>query len=302
LELLAGDTVMLEAVANDLRQYEADMRRGVSLRLTDIDRELLVMEQRGHHFFDEMLRIGRVVDLLNRSKVQQEFERLVVGDTPRAIEGRVNDLVDWVVDAELREWQAITARLAERRREYADRLVGDAGPGTFHADRARLMAGVGADVQRVVDTYDKSGEARALAEGARNAVAAAAATGAGAVGLGTVVTVAATTAAADVTGLVMAGVMGVIAFFIIPARRRRARHEMEQKVGEMRQRLSASISGEFDREIGRSVERIRDSFAPYARFVRGEREKLEGVRATLDAHRQALEALRVRVQQWRSAA
>lgn len=302
LELLAGDVQMLDAVASELRQYEADMRRGVGLRLAEIDRELLAMEQRGHQFFDETLRIGRVIDLLNRSRVQQEFERQVVADTPHAIEARVNDLVDWVVAADLREWQAVTARMAERRRQYRERLVGDVEAGSFHADRARLIASVGADVQRVVDTYDKRAEARALAEGARNAVAAAAAAGAGAVGLGTAVSIAATTAAADVTGLVMAGLVGVVAFFIIPARRRRARQEMQQKVSEMRQRLSASITGEFEREIGRSVERLRDSFAPYARFVAGEQEKLERVRRSLEGHREALQALRLRVEQWRTAA
>jgi hypothetical protein len=180
--------------------------------------------------------------------------------------------------------------------------VGDTEVGTFHADRARLMASVGSDVQRVVDTYDKSEESRALAESARNAVAAAAATGAGAVGLGTVVSVAATTAAADVTGLVMAGLVGVVAFFIIPARRRRARREMQQKVSEMRQRLSASISGAFDREITRSLERIRGGFAPYARFVRSEQEKLVAVRQGLEGHREALEGLRARVEEWRPAA
>jgi hypothetical protein len=218
------------------------------------------------------------------------------------VEARVDDLVDWVVDAELREWQAVSARLADRRREYRDRVVGDREVGTFHADRARLVNGVAGEVQRVVDSYDKERESRALAEGARNAVAAAAATGAGALGLGTVVTAAATTAAMDVTGLVMAGVVGVIAFFIIPARRRRARRDMEAKVTEMRAAISASISGEFDREIGRGLERIRESFTPYARFVRSEREKLESVRATLEARQQVLQALRARVEHWRPAA
>jgi small GTP-binding protein len=298
LDLLAGDFEMLDGVAAELGQYEADMRRGVALRLAEIDRELLEMEQRGHRFFDEMLRVGRVVDLLNRTRVQQEFERQVVGDTPQSVERRVNDLVDWMVDADLREWQAVTARLAERRRQYRDRLVGEAEAGGFHADRARLMGSVSADVQRVVNTYDKSAESRALADGARTAVAAAAATGAGALGLGTVVTVAATTAAADVTGLVMAGLVGALAFFIIPARRRRARREMREKITEMRERMSASISNEFEREIGRSAQRIRDSFAPYERFVRAEREKLEQAHTSLEAQHRVLQDLRARVEQW----
>jgi small GTP-binding protein len=297
LDLLAGDVEMIDAVTAELSQYEADVRRGVGLRLAEIDRELLEMEQRGHRFFDEMLRLGRVVDLLNRSRVQHEFERQVVGETPGSVEARVNDLVDWMVDADLREWQAVTSRLAERRRAYRDRVIGDE-TSAFVADRARLMAQVSGDVLRVVSTYDKTAEARALADDARNAVAAAAATGAGAVGLGTVVSIAATTAAADVTGLVMAGLVGALAFFIIPARRRRARREMQQKVTEMRQRLSASLSGQFDREAGRSGQRIRDSFGPYERFVRAERDKLEGVRARLEEQQRILEDLKTRIEQW----
>ena len=46
--------------------------------MADIDRILLEMERRGYDFFDETLRIGRVMDLLNRSRVQQAFEQQVV--------------------------------------------------------------------------------------------------------------------------------------------------------------------------------------------------------------------------------
>ena len=299
LELLAGDVAMLEDVERELEQYANDTRRGVLLRMAEIDNELLEMERRGHAFFEETIRIGRVVDLLNKARVQEQFARQVVGDTPGVIERRVNDLVDWLVEVELREWQAITNRMAERRREHRERLVGDSEASGFTSERARLMAGVGAHVQRVVETYDRNTEARALAESARNAVATAAAAGAGAVGLGTVVTAAATTAAADVTGLVMAGLVGALAFFVIPARRRRAKAEMQQKVTAMRERLSASIRGEFEREVTRSVERMRDSFAPYARFVRGEREKLSTSAATLQGLDARLRQLRARVEQMR---
>ena len=297
LDLLAGDVRMLDDVDRELEQYAGDTRRGVLLRMAEIDNELLEMEKRGHAFFEETIRIGRVVDLLNRARVQEQFGRQVVGDTPASIERKVNELIDWLVEVELREWQAITNRLAERRRQHRDRLVGDAESSGFQSERARLMAGVGAHVQRVVETYDRNAESRALAEGARNAVATAAAAGAGAVGLGTIVTAAATTAAADVTGLVMAGLVGALAFFVIPARRRRAKVELQDKVTAMRERLSASIRGEFEREVTRSVERMRDSFAPYARFVRGEREKLAAAAATLQELSARMGNLRGRVEQ-----
>jgi hypothetical protein len=69
----------------------------------------------------------------------------------------------------------LLVHLAQRRRQYQDRIVGDADSGRFHDDRARLIDSVGRESQRVIDSYDRQKEARELADGARNAVAAAAA-------------------------------------------------------------------------------------------------------------------------------
>ena len=298
LDLLGADCATLDDVDRQLAQYERDLARDIAPRVAAIDNVLLEMDRRGQAFFDETMRISRITDLLNKSRMQERFEREVVGDAPAVIERRVDDLIDWLVDADLRQWQAVTTHLASPRAAYRDRIVGGGGGDGdgFRADRARLIQSVGAEAQRVVDTYDKGAEARALAESARNAVAAAAATGVGAVGLGAVVTMAATTAAADVTGLVMAGVVGAIGFFIIPNRRRLAKRDMREKIAVMRTRLSTAIREQFDTETARGVQRIRDSIAPYSRFVRAEGEKLAAAKSELDRHLGALEVLLARVE------
>ena len=226
--------------------YQQDLTRDLELRMADIDRILLQMEQRGHDYFDDTMRIGRVIDLLNRSRVQQGFERQVVADAPQQIERKVGELVDWLVEMDLRQWQAVTTHLAERRRQYRERIVGD-DAGRFHYDRTRLIDAVGREAQRVVDSYDRRREAQELADGARNAVAAAAAVGAGAVGFGALVAAIATTAAADVTGLIMASLLATLGFFIIPAKRQRAKEEMRRKVAAVARaavdRRCASSSG-----------------------------------------------------------
>ena len=124
--------------------------------------------------------------------------------------------------------------------------------GDFHDSRSRLMDSVGREAQRVVDTYDRRREAELIADQARVAVAAAAAAGGAAVGLGTVVTVAATTVAADVTGLLLASLVLGIGFLIIPARRRRAKATLEEKVAALRVQLIAALRSEFNRarELG----------------------------------------------------
>ena len=53
-------------------------------------------------YFEDTLRIGRVMDLLNRSRVQKEFEDRVVADAPQQIERRVTELIDWLIDQDFR--------------------------------------------------------------------------------------------------------------------------------------------------------------------------------------------------------
>jgi hypothetical protein len=298
LALLKDDFNTIDEVERQLTTYRDDLLRDFDFRMSDIDRILLEMERRGQDYFDETMRIGRVMDLLNRSRVQQGFEQQVVGDTPQQIERKVGELVDWLVGADLRQWQAVTSHLADRRRQYRGRIIGedDSGGSRFHYDRTRLIEAVGREAQRVVDSYDRRREAQLLADGARNAVATAAAVGAGAVGLGTIVTVAATTAAADVTGIILASVLAAIGFFILPAKRRQAKEEMRTKIAAVRERLSNALRDQLREEIARSVERIRESIAPYSRFIRTEGEKLDAVDQELRDISTALASLRAQIE------
>jgi small GTP-binding protein len=294
--LLKDDFETLDEVEGQLSIYQKDLLRDLEFRMADIDKILLEMEKRGVEFFDETMRIGRVMDLINRSRIQQGFEHQVVADAPQLIERKVGELVDWLVDADLRQWQAVTRHLAARRRQHSGRIVGDDDAGQFNYDRARLIDSVSRETQRVVDGYDRRKEARELADGARNAVAAAAAVGASALGLGAIVTAAATTAAADVTGIVLASVMAAIGFFILPAKRSRAKEEMRRKVADVRTRLATALREQFTTEIGRSGDRIRESIAPYSRFVRAEKEKLAEMEGELTGVTAALASLRQRIE------
>jgi hypothetical protein len=235
------------------------------------------------------------MDLLNRARIQKEFEERVVGDAPRQIERQVTELIDWLIDQDLRQWQAISERLGERRRTHEDRILGAPDVGTFHADRTRLIESVGRETQRVVETYDKQREAAAIADQARAAVATAAAAGGAALGLGTLVTIAASTAAADITGLLMAGVIATVGVLVIPARRRKAKAEMKVKLTELRARLAAALRTEFERASAEGAARILRSVEPYSRFVRAEQTLWNETRSTLSRLRDRASAVKARL-------
>ncbi len=295
LELLREDFTMLEDVDAQLRVYRDDMRRDFQYRMSDIENILFEMEQRGDAFFEDTFRLARVLDLLNKNRVKQDFEQNVIADVPEQIERKVNEMIDWIVEANLRQWQAVNEHLAERRREHEARIVGD-NVGTFQFDRERLIDSVAQEARHVVDTYDEEREALKIAQGAQDAVAASAAIEVSAIGLGAIVTALATTAAADVTGILVASLVAALGLFVIPARRRQAKNEMNQKITELREKLAKSLKTQFEREIDRSLEDINKAIAPYTRFVRAERSKLEETQGKLVKINTEMERIKDRIE------
>jgi small GTP-binding protein len=296
LEVLKADFDLLRDVDAQLAVYKEDMQRDFQFRMADMSNVLYEMEQRGQMFFDDTFRLARVFDLLSRERLQNAFEHEVVADVPQRVERKVGELIDWLVDADFRQWQAVNDYLAERRREHQSRIVGDPGASSFHYDRERLVDVVSREALRVVETYNKTQEAAAMATGAQVAVAASAAVEVGAVGLGTLVTILATTLAIDVTGILLAGAMAVLGVFIIPARRRQAKTDMHGKVAEMRKRLLESLETQFGKEIERSLHRINEAIAPYPRFIRAEQDKMESGQTALEEISRRAERLRNKVQ------
>jgi len=295
LDLLRADFAMLEDVETQLAVYRDDMQRDFNFRMADIGNVLFEMEQRGQDYFDRTLRLARVFDLLNKDRIQKEFTQVVVGDTPQKIEQKVDDLIDWLVDADLRQWQAVMEHLAERRRKHRDRIVGDALGSSFHHDRQRLIDEVGRHASQVVERYDKEREAQTLAANAQYAVAALAAVEVGALGLGALIAILATTAAADITGVLLASLIAALGLIIIPARRRQAKEEMREKIGALRDELTNSLQAQFEQEIERSLQRIHEAIAPYTRFVRAEQSKLSDVHTELKDINQDLARLEFKV-------
>ena len=204
LALLREDFKVLADVERDLRMYEEDMRETFQMRLVSVDNVLYDFESRGMAYFDETIRLGRIFDLIKRDKLGDDFERQVVDGLPDVIEARVNELVDWLVSSTLHQWQAVMEHVNSRREKHADHMVGQVG-GSFSYDRTRLIESVSRVVQQTTMNYDEDVEADRMADAMQRAVASTALVEVGAIGLGTIVTALATTAAADLTGIVAAG-------------------------------------------------------------------------------------------------
>ena len=297
LNLLSEDVKMINQVDHQLIIYKEDMLHDFQFRMGDIEKILYAMENRGKEFFDETLRIGRVFDLFNKKRIQSQFEEQVISDVPQQIDRKVTEMIDWMVDRDFRQWEAITSHLTDRRKKHQDNIIGDNGTDHFNYDREHLIDAVGREASRIVDNYDRQKEASLIAEGAQSAVAAAAALEVGAIGLGALITAIATTMAADVTGILVASLVAVLGLFVIPARRRQANRQLNEKVSELRTQLVKSLHDGFEHEMERSLDRIQTAISPYTRFVRSERSELLKKQDELQTLQTRLLDLKERIQQ-----
>ena len=69
LGLLKEDFAAIEDIDAQLGLYREDLGRDFRFRLADVDNVLFDFEKRGNDFFEDTLRIGRIVDLVNQARV-----------------------------------------------------------------------------------------------------------------------------------------------------------------------------------------------------------------------------------------
>lgn len=281
LKVLQDDFVTLDNIEQQLSFFSQDLLTDVEYHLKEIDEILNGLEKRGDAFFDEMLRLGRLPDLIKTDRVRTEFEREVVGDVASQIERRIQVLIDWTVEKNLRLWQNITDYISRRRvPQNRDSIIGEVG-GTFDYNRNALIESVGNIARDVVSGYDREQESLILAEEIQSSLAATFVTGVGAAGVGALLLVLLKGALLDVTGILFATVLAAGGFFILPAKRRQAKQRFNQRIEDLRKQIRTSMKNQFDKETEQSLSRIRDAISPYTRFVRTKRDQLNELQRNL---------------------
>jgi hypothetical protein len=186
--------------------------------------------------------------------------------------------------------------LNRRATQHAGRIVGQVGS-SFEFNRQNLIASVGREAQRVVDSYDREAESLKLAQEVQRAIIQTAAVEAGALGLGALLVVLLQTTLLDVTGILGAGAIAALGLYVLPARRGKIKADLRQRVNHLREQLSTAVTRQFETELLDSIQRLREAIAPYTRFVRVEREKLDKMYSDLNTARQRLAMLRREVDQ-----
>ncbi len=281
--VLAEDASALRQVDRQMELYRDDTMAGFRQHLAGIENELLQMSLRGEKFLDEHMRLLKIGEMFQGRRIREAFEREVVGDTPERVQVQVQEVIDWMVERELGLWRQTAADLGRRQETGALQDAASKAAGGFAYNRRQLLEGLGAQADHVIEGYDRQAEAARLTAAVQDSVAMVGLVEFGAIGLGLVLKAILTTAAADATGILAAGVLGVLGLAVIPWRRGVAKREFRRKMEELRTQLTSTLTRSFSRELEQALTRIRESLAPYRRFVIAEESRLEHVIESLRA-------------------
>jgi small GTP-binding protein len=296
LKLLIHDVEAIQNIDQQLALFHQEMLRDFESRLARLDVLLSDMERRGMRFFEETIRIGRIKSLMDSEGVKRTFEREVIGETPREIEDEVGRVIDWIVERNLKLWQDISGYIERRQlTRHREGMIGDVGS-SFNYNRQALLDSIGRVSREVVGSYNREEESRTIANEIQGTFATTALAQAGAIGLGTLVVTLVSSAAADVTGILLATALAVGGFYVIPRRRRQAKLDFEQRINQLRTHLKDVLTRQVHLELGQSTARINEAIAPYRRFVQSQQQQLNEARGELVATEDALLRLRADIE------
>ena len=296
LKLLAQDVETIQSIDRQLTLVHEEMVRDLEPRLARLDVLLSDMERRGYRFFEETIRIGRIKSLMDSEGVRRAFQHEVIGDTAAQLEAETGRIIDWIVERNLKAWQDVSGYIDRRQIDrHREGMVGDVGT-SFTYNRQALLDSIGRVARDVIGSYDREAEARTIANDVQGTFATTALAQVGALGLGTLVVTMLTGAVADVTGLLLASVLAVSGFYLIPRRRRQAQRDFAERVADLRRRLRDGLTRQVHLEIAQSAERINEAIAPYRRFVQSTQQELTDARGELVATEDSLLRLRTEIE------
>jgi small GTP-binding protein len=293
---LAEDVETGARVEQEVTIYGQEVQAELEPRLAELENILLRLEARGTDFFDQNIRLFKIADLARGDRFRAMFEKQVLAGVPEEIESRTRSIVEWLVEKDMRHWQQVLSYLQRRKASTSDQLVGDVTT-SIDLHRQALLTSTSNAAQGVIASYDAEAESRVIGAHVESAVAQTALVEAGAVGLGTLITTAISAAAVDVTGVLVAGMIAILGLFIIPYKRNQAKDRFKEKIQELRSRLMNVLRTQFTSESDRSLTRLQEGVAPYIRFVKAERERLDREKLQLSDSRSLLDSLQVRVRQ-----
>jgi small GTP-binding protein len=283
-------------IEQDIAAFDREVRSELSPRLAEIDNVILRLLARGLDFFDTKVRLFNILQLARGDRFRNEFEKHVLTGVTDEIKKNIKSVATWLVEKNQWHWRQVTTFLQRRRFELSDDLVGDVQT-PYDMQRHTLVDGVTDAAEAVVKTYDAEEQSRRLGVTVEGSVLVTGVVESIAVFVGALGAVAYLSRPTDPLGLVFGGILAVGGLFVIPFSRSRVKAVFKDRVEQVRANLNELLSSQFTSESNRLLNLMKEGVAPYTRFVRSEKERLDQSERVIEDSIGNLRALQARVEQ-----
>lgn len=268
-------------------ELEALLKRHIERTQRDFDGQIALalqvldeVRERGERWLDETVRLSRILELINASRIQDSFMRDVAQNSNQVLERSVQQSLNWL------------AKKNQELLEDALALLREA-PGMLPA-RDKGEPSVEQAIHKALERYRPDDEAVVLREEIQLALQQTALASLGGVGLGAGLVLILQSLAADVTGVVAGLVAAILGLSILPRRKDQAKSRLRERLGEVRSSLEAALKQALRLELERSAERFRALYRPTCSGLEATQERLSQQIQELQALEQ--EALKLREQ------
>ncbi len=261
-----------------LERHLRQTREEFAGRLAELGQAFRQIEARGERWFRETVRLGRILDLLNASKVERSFQAEVLADAESALTLALADAVRWLGR---RERDLLASAL--------DLLQATGSPGPEEE-------GLKEELRAALSAFSPEAEAAWVQAQVEAALRTTALAEAGAVGLGALVALLLHGLAADVTGLAAGFAAAVLGLSVLPRRREAALGKFRERLRAIEAELGGALEAALEEELKRSAERYRALYRPGCARAEAERSRLAEERAALEAIENRARTLRARLE------
>jgi small GTP-binding protein len=109
--LIDSNSLQVRDVERELGEQTGSMSQPLNAARAEINRTIEAMRARGHSFIRENLSLRRLGRSLNREKLQQDFEDVVIGRAVKDIHAASLEYVNALVDGSRAYWRGVIERL-----------------------------------------------------------------------------------------------------------------------------------------------------------------------------------------------
>lgn len=175
--IIKEDVQTLGRIDNELEAFRAELMAEYSYHEDRIDSVLYSLTERARNYLEDNLVLSNAWKLTKADVMKEEFEKRVVSDTPQQIDAYINDMIDWMLSKQAKQWTRVV-EYASQRQQISNLMSGvDPAKGVigsfktqYSYNRSLLIGNLGGNAKKVVDEFDRRKEAEHLATTVKSAI------------------------------------------------------------------------------------------------------------------------------------